>query len=288
MKLASVLSTIAILATSVVAAPTPEGAMGHGLAARVAARSERRAPGTLQHLTKPLIKTGSAEFTHGINENATKTHVQYSSNWAGAVIEEPPTGTFTAVVGTFTVPAPNPPTGGSSRTTYAASAWVGIDGDTYGEAILQTGIDFEAQGDEVAFSAWYEWYPDYAYDFSLDVSEGDVIALSAKSSSSTRGTVVINNLTTGKSVSKTLSAPDASSPLGGQNAEWIVEDFESNGSLVAFADFGKVVFTGATATTSSGTTVGPDTAEIIEIKSGNTVLTDVSIDSDSQLTVTYV
>lgn len=45
---------------------------------------------------------------------------------------------------------------------YAASAWVGIDGDTADNSILQTGVDFYAEGGEVGFDAWYEWYPDYA------------------------------------------------------------------------------------------------------------------------------
>ncbi|KAF4500527.1 glycosyl hydrolase family 43 [Fusarium agapanthi] len=39
----------------------------------------------------------------------------------------------------------------------AASAWVGIDGDTCQTAILQTGISFYADG---SFDAWYEWIPD--------------------------------------------------------------------------------------------------------------------------------
>jgi hypothetical protein len=32
--------------------------------------------------------------------------------------------------------------------------------------VLQTGIDFCIQGGEVSYDAWYEWYPDYAHDFS--------------------------------------------------------------------------------------------------------------------------
>ncbi len=55
------------------------------------------------------------------------TNVSYSSNWAGAVLVG---SGYTSVVGTIIVPTPQVPSGGSSSIQYAASAWVGIDGDT--------------------------------------------------------------------------------------------------------------------------------------------------------------
>lgn len=45
-------------------------------------------------------------------------------------------GTFTSVTGTFTVPTPSGASGAS------AAAWVGIDGDTCANVLLQTGVDF--------------------------------------------------------------------------------------------------------------------------------------------------
>ena len=53
-------------------------------------------------------------------------------------------GTWKSVTGTFTVPTPS----GSSG---AASAWVGIDGDTCGNAILQTGVDFTISNGAVSY-----------------------------------------------------------------------------------------------------------------------------------------
>lgn len=70
------------------------------------------------------------------------------------------------------------------------------------------------------------------------------------------------------------------------NAEWIVEDFSEGNSLVPFADFGSVTFTGASATGSSGT-VGPSGATIIDIEQSGKVLTSVSTTSSS-VTVSYV
>jgi hypothetical protein len=132
-------------------------------------------------------------------------------------------------------------------------------------------------------------YPDYAYDFSgFPMKAGDSIQVDIVATTTSRGTVTLTNVSTGKSVSKTLSAPSSSSKLGGQNAEWIVEDFEQNGSLVPLSNFGTVVFTGASAGTSSGSTVGLSGATIIDLKQGTTVYTDVTVDSNSQVTVKYI
>ena len=75
-------------------------------------------------------------------------------------------------------------------------------------------------------------------------------------------------------------------PLCLQDAEWIVEDFEEGSSLVPFANFGTVTFTGASAKTASGS-VGPSGANTIDIEQSNKVLTSVST-SSSSVTVSYV
>lgn len=244
-------------------------------AERYAKRQERRA--ARQRLTHPMIpSTANVEGTN--NDNS--THVEYSSNWSGSVIESPPSGqTFDYVYATIVVPSDiTSPSGGSA----AASAWVGIDGDTCETAILQTGVDFNVDGNSVTYDAWYEWYPDYAYDFSISISAGDEIAMYVQTSSLKAGTAVIENLTTGKTVSKSLSS---SSSLCGENAEWIVEDFEENGSLVNFADFSSVTFSGAVAKTASES-LGPSSGTIIDIESNGDVLTSVTTGSSS-VTVKY-
>ncbi|KZT63531.1 putative aspergillopepsin, partial [Daedalea quercina L-15889] len=204
------------------------------------------------------------------------SNVEYSENWAGAVYDSYPSGSFTAVTGTFTVPTPSAPSGG--RGSYSASAWVGIDGDTCDTAILQTGLDFTIDGSDVSYDAWYEWYPDYAYDFSgISFSAGDTVKLTVTATSTTSGTAVIENVSTGKTVTQDITS---SSALCEENAEWIVEDYEEGDSLVAFADFGTVTFTSAEATTTSGT-VGPSGATLIDIEQNNEVLTSASTSSDS-------
>ena len=132
--------------------------------------------------------------------------------------------------------------------------------------------------------AWYEWYPDYAYDFSgISFSAGDSVKLTVTASSTTSGTAVIENLSTGQTVTQHITS---SSALCEENAEWIVEDYEEGDGLVPFADFGTVTFTGASATTGSGS-VGPSGATLIDIEQDGEVLTSASV-SGSSVTIRYV
>ncbi|KAH8673465.1 peptidase A4 family-domain-containing protein [Xylariales sp. PMI_506] len=236
-------------------------------------RRERAAKRALDRKSSPRQPPADGVL-EGISLSNETLQVEYSSNWAGAVLIG---SGYKSVTGTITVPTPSTPSGGSSRTEYAASAWVGIDGDTCDTAILQTGVDFYVEGTEVAFDAWYEWYPDYAYDFSgITIAAGDVIKMTVTATSTKAGTAVIENVTTGKTVTQTFSGE--TDALCETNAEWIVEDFESGNSLVPFADFGTVTFTDISPSAAGAT--------IIDIKQ-NSVLTSCSSTSSS-VTCTYV
>jgi hypothetical protein len=264
------IAALALLASTALALPSNN----ERLERRVARRAAGRRTNPLQKIENQSIESTDAP---------TKTNVEYSSNWAGVVIESPPAGaTFTAVSATFTVPRPTSTGGGG---TQAASAWVGIDGDTCESAILQTGIDFEVSGSSVSYDAWYEWYPDYAYDFSgISFSVGDTVAISVVASSKTSGTAKITNVSKGQTVTKAITS---SSSLCGTNAEWIVEDFEEGGGLVPFANFGTVTFTSATAKLSNGNSVSASTGTQIDIQQNGKTLTSVS-QSGSSVTVKYV
>jgi hypothetical protein len=216
------------------------------------------------------LSEGPAALSSNISE------VSYSSNWAGAVL----VGTgYTSVTGTFTVPTPT--------TTGSGSAWVGIDGDTCGTAILQTGIDWTKSGSSITYDAWYEWYPDYAYDFSgISLAAGNTIKVTVTATSKTAGTATITNVSTGKTVTHSFSGEASEGSLCEYNAEWIVEDFDENGSEVTFADFGTVTFTGASAV-KSGTTVGVTGATIIDMEQNSKVLVTCSTSGTSGVTCSY-
>lgn len=111
-----------------------------------------------------------------------------------------------------------------------------------------------------------------------------MIQMSVQATSLKAGSVTLENLSTGQTVTKSLSS---SASLCGTNAEWIVEDFESGNSEVPFANFGTVTFSNTVAGTSSSSQ-GNSGSSILDIKQGNTVYTDVTIPSSSQVVVKYV
>jgi hypothetical protein len=285
MKFSAALLTNLLAATVVLAAPRDSKRAGHGLASRIARREAARNGNPLK------LSESSAAFRTEALATGNATHVTLeSTNWAGGILTAPPAGqTFNAVSARFTVPTPSKPAG-VSGSSFAASAWVGIDGDTAQNAILQTGVDFNlASSGAVSFDAWFEWFPNFATDFTgIPISAGHVISLSVTATSSSAGTAVIENTSTGVTVTKALTAPDSSAHLQGQNAEWIVEDFEEGDSLVPFADFGTVIFTDAVATTGSGSVTLADADPIILVSSSNRALTTVSFPSTSEVEVTYV
>ena len=275
MKFTSASLATAMLAGTALAAPRS------GLAERLEQR------GVLQRSSQPASRFDNTDEENGIllKEASNDTKVQYSKNWAGIVRESPPaSATYTAVSATFTVPEPTATD--NSGDMQAASVWVGIDGDTYPAAILQTGIDSYIQNGEKSYDAWYEWYPNSAVNFDMSLSAGDVIVASVRSSSPSKGVAIIENQSSGETVTKTLTAPSSNATLGGQNAEWIVEDFSSGGSQIAFADFGTVTFTGAQAETDGGA-YGVNDAAILDIQQGGKLLAEVNIDSDTEFTITY-
>ncbi|CAI7570185.1 unnamed protein product [Penicillium pancosmium] len=241
------------------------GANAAPLTAEPQAQHESRHIGLLKsRASNPPHKPGTKEILH-LNKTSKN---EYSSNRAGAVL----IGTdYTVATAEFIVPTPQVPIGGVGNKRYCASAWVGIDGDTCGTAILQTGVDFCVQGSSASFSAC--------------ISAGDLIRVTVDATSKTSGTATVDNISTGRSVSHTFNS-GIQGDLCGYNAEWIVEDFESNNSLVPLANFGTVTFYNSDAI-SRKSIVGPSGATLIDIKQDNRILTSSSIDGNS-VTVEYV
>ncbi|TVY40489.1 Aspergillopepsin [Lachnellula subtilissima] len=264
MKFAAVVSTL-LLAGSALAAPNT---------AKRQEAHRRRAAGKTSRPVQ-YVRDANGNIETGMNSN--DTFVSYSTNWAGAVL----IGTgYTSVTGTFTVPTPS--------TAGSGASWVGIDGDTCSTAILQTGIDWTKSGSSVTYDVWYEWYPDYSYDFSdISISAGDTIKATVTATSKTGGTAKVENVTTGKTVTHSFSGESSEGDLCEYNAEWIVEAYEENGSQVSLANFGTETFSSASAV-KSGTSVGPSGATIIDMRNsaGSTVVT--CTDTSSSVKCVYV
>ncbi|TVY30315.1 Aspergillopepsin-2 [Lachnellula hyalina] len=178
-----------------------------------------------------------------------------STNWAGAVVSSA-RDSVTAVQGSFTVPKPILPPRGNSNDQYCGAAWVGIDGDTCTSSLIQTGVFWCIHHGIVTYEAWYEYIPAASIAYSgISVGAGDVITVAVTRNGFNGGVATLENTSSGQSASHTFTS-DRDGNLCGQDAEWIVEDFSSNGGLVPFANFGTITFTEATAVV-NGETVSP-------------------------------
>lgn len=70
--------------------------------------------------------------------------------------------------------------------------------------------------------AWYEWYPGVQHAFSgISFFLGDSVTVTVTTSSTTSGTAIIENTSTGQTVTQQISS---SYTLCETNAEWIVKD----------------------------------------------------------------
>ncbi|KAJ7488162.1 peptidase A4 family-domain-containing protein [Mycena latifolia] len=208
-----------------------------------------------------------------------------SSTWGGAGMESP-ANTYKSVTGTLVVPHLQPATGGASSGIYGGSAWVGLDGMTCQNSLMATGIQFMYLNETIYANTWTEVYPNAAVDLSMTVNAGDTIKLTLTATSTTTGTAVVENLSNGESGTVSLTSP---SPLCLSNAEWIVEDYQEGTFLMPFANFGSITFNDASATTQSGSTVGPSAAgsHLINMVQSNLQFTSAS-SAASSVTVDYL
>ncbi|KAJ7448984.1 putative aspergillopepsin-2 precursor [Mycena latifolia] len=205
--------------------------------------------------SQAMVKVGEARKRNRLSGRASAATVT-SSNWCGAAL----TGTgFTSVTGTWTIPTISLRSGQSSSSDPAISQWVGIDGFS-DSALIQGGTLSELVGGRQENVAWTEMLPAASRDTSLAVNTGDRITTTVTMTSTTSGSVTIENVTRGTSIVGTVSG---GTRLSATSAEWILEDFESGSSLVSFAGFPASTFTGSAVR--SGTTVSPSGATLIDL-----------------------
>jgi hypothetical protein len=170
---------------------------------------------------------------------------QTSSNWSGYVATG---GTFSAVTGSWTVPAVTC----SSSPSYSAD-WIGIDGES-STTVEQAGSESDCLGGSASYDAWYELYGDNAFHggnevelskSAYPVNPGDSMTASVSVIGDAWTLTISNSTESWSSITRvTWSTPAQSS------AEWIAER-PTTGSLPSLANFGTVAFTGAGATDAS-------------------------------------
>jgi len=208
-----------------------------------------------------------------------------STNWAGFAAEsnlsDPDLGVVTAIAGTWTIPAT---TGGLKPQSYAySSAWVGIDGfeDAQLTALFSTlpaaqqkqlilatqtveqiGTEQDWTGHASSYYAWFEFYPNYAYEIQgFPVKPGDSITGAVTYLGQNRWQSKLTNNTRNLTVTVT-----ATFTADRYSAEWIMEAPSSSTAVLPLAAFGTINFTNCAATIGGKTvTIGAAANEGIDM-----------------------
>ncbi|RDW75549.1 hypothetical protein BP6252_06691 [Coleophoma cylindrospora] len=171
----------------------------------------------IANLAWSLLRTGDqgseealttiAKSNSSSTSSWSSTSHSFSKKWAGVVYSSPPSdeGHFLAVRGELTLPA----TVSADNTTtirnelYTVTVWVGLDGQSYQDALLRAG-----------------WVPEYPRNFTtMRLAAGDQIALEVNMFNETYGKVGIINWTTRTREFRNVAAPNDGAALRGRNAD---------------------------------------------------------------------
>ncbi|KAM4064168.1 peptidase a4 family protein [Hirsutella rhossiliensis] len=201
-----------------------------------------------------------------------------SLNWCGAVQYS---NQVTFVKGTWTVPSVSIPNGNLSTDQYWFYQWVGIDGVSPCEVLLQGGTGTTITNGTVGAFAWYEFYPAGPVYPNMSIHVGDVVYVSVEATSSKTGTICIDNLSTGES--QTFNPVSQNGSLCQKTAEWIAED--PGITVQPFPSFSAFNLTSCKATTGSGSVITLDGAELWEMNQKGRRLCHAQVNSNSDLTV---
>ncbi len=171
-----------------------------------------------------------------------------SQNWAGYEVAPTDSSGFSSASGSWVQPTASCTAGNA---TYSAF-WVGLGGGSeQSQALEQIGTQADCSASGAAtYFAWYELVPSAPVQLSLSINPGDQISARVQVSGDSV-TVSLNDVTTGGSVTRTLTTNDTDT----STAEWVAESPSECSDGVSGAcqplpltDFGTVKFTNASAT----------------------------------------
>jgi Peptidase A4 family len=205
---------------------------------------------------------GARVASHGplqLNPNK-KISQSTSSNWSGYSAVN---GRYTSVSATWKQPTASC----TSATTYS-SFWVGLDGDG-SNTVEQTGTSADCSGGVAKYYAWYEMYPKFPVNLSLNVRPGDSLSGSVTTDGSGHFTLTIKDTTTGQ----TFSTNQHLSHAKLASAEAIAEAPSGSGGVLPLTNFGTVNFS---STLVNGQPIGNFSPDKIDMVSGSTVKAQTS------------
>jgi hypothetical protein len=170
-----------------------------------------------------------------------------SADWSGYTVStdlQSPQAAVTSVTGSWTIPDIS-----ASADDSFSAAWIGVGGQ-YDETPIQTGTEHDWVNGAAGYIVWYEHLPQNPVQINMIVSPGDIMTASITLQDATTQTwvVEIRDASNGQTFRQSLSY--ATTRL---SAEWIVERPTVNNRVSTLADFGKITFTGCSATLSRRT-----------------------------------
>lgn len=154
-----------------------------------------------------------------------------------------------------------------------AAAWVGIDGASCNQALLQAGVTtvLNSNGQQSSW-AWWQWFPEASFQIKgIPVKPGDWMSVNVTATTPTQGKIVIQNVQQGYAMSLTINNGPKLCRI---DTEWIVEDFYDgdDGKQVSFAAFSDIWFMDAVAKTQKGRNIGFDGAAMVQLQNENGTL----------------
>ncbi|EKM49841.1 uncharacterized protein PHACADRAFT_214362 [Phanerochaete carnosa HHB-10118-sp] len=227
-------------------------------------------PKTRPEIAPTLHLIRSADGSHMLTRQAdSSSQPSFSPNVAGAILNAT---AVTNVSASFTISPLSVFGDGNEADAFGVAIIVGIDALYCPNAGAMAGIESIVENGEASYSAFITAFPQGPVAVpGFNLSAGDNIAISITVTNATSATVVLTN----ESTNQTVTEVTPTGTLCMQEADWIIEDMESDGSLPPLADFSSVNFTDVSAATSSGP-LDITGATIFNMEQNNTVLTSVS------------
>lgn len=180
--------------------------------------------------------------------------ISSSANWCGAVNHSPTTNKIKSIHSFWQVPGCTKRTG----QTYpqAAAVWIGIDGNTWPSALLQSGTvcKIDTSTSATRHEAWWQWVPDTAFTIStMPLAVGDWIEVTINTTSDTAATIKFDNVSQDEQVIVNVTSGPT---LARKDADWVVERPYYGSSLAGFPRFDTTWFEDSYATRTTGGNLG--------------------------------
>jgi hypothetical protein len=206
--------------------------------------TKKNAPSTV----KLLPDKAKAEVDPTVRKRANPT--ASSANWCGAVNHATNANQIKLIHAYFQHPTCTKRSG----QTYpqAAAQWAGIDGDSWGAALLQSGTvcKFDNATATVRNEAWWQWLPSGSFTInSLPVAPGDWFEVTIDTTTNRAGKITLSNISKGYAYTITISG---GATLGRLDADWVVERPYYGSGLAGMPKFSDVWFQSAYATRVNG------------------------------------